>query len=179
MWLALSESLYPYRLFTFPWKALASIGLELTGTKKVTGFYWLQSVTGKRLYEAAHSVDEVKDIRDKALAMQAYARQAQDNELQIWAGEIKMRAERRAGQLLKDMDKSKGGGDTSTGTLLVPVQKQPTLSDIGVTKKQSSAWQKVANVSEDEFERHIAVDTAKGTRHTSDISRALVIPERR
>ncbi len=63
----------------------------------------------------------MKDIRDKALAMQAYARQAQDNELQIWAGEIKMRAERRAGQLLKDMDKSKGGGDTSTGTKKVPV----------------------------------------------------------
>ena len=41
--------------------------------------------------------------------MEAYARQAQDNELQIWAGEIKMRAERRAGQMLKDMDKAKGG----------------------------------------------------------------------
>ena len=109
----------------------------------------------------------MKDIRDKALAMQAYARQAQDNELQIWAGEIKMRAERRAGQMLKDMDKTKRGRPKLSGTQTVPLNHTPTLSDLNVTKNQSSQWQKVANVSEEEFEEHIAGDVAKGKAPSS------------
>ena len=102
----------------------------------------------------ASSVDEVKDIRDKALAMEAYARQAQDHEFQFWAAEIKIRAERRAGELLAAMAErgeriGPHSGAKKTGDAVA-------LDSFGVTKKQSSQWQTIASLTNDEFEAEVA-----------------------
>jgi len=57
----------------------------------------------------AKSIDEVKDIKDKAEALRAYAKQAgMGLQMQNDCAEIKLRAERRAGELLAEMDKNPG-----------------------------------------------------------------------
>lgn len=104
--------------------------------------------------QVAHSVDEVKDIRDKAQAMAAYARQANDTAMVEWATEIKVRAERRAGEMLVAMPKHNGD----------PLSHDVTrLSDLGVSRMQSSRWQKLAAVPEEKFEQ--AVAAAKEVAH--------------
>jgi N6-adenosine-specific RNA methylase IME4 len=105
----------------------------------------------------AHRVDEVKDIRDKAVAMQAYARQAKDSTLITQATEIRMRAERRAGELLIEMEdrgerRAQGQGDGKGRS----AQPLPKLTDLGINKTQSSRWQKLAALDPNRFEAKVA-----------------------
>jgi hypothetical protein len=53
-----------------------------------------------RAIAEAHAVDEVKDIRDKAMALEHYARQARNTEAERQAIQIRLRAEQRCGELL-------------------------------------------------------------------------------
>jgi hypothetical protein len=65
------------------------------------------------------------------------------------ATEIKVRAERKAGQLLDDTKKNKqrqsGHGDQKSGSQ----NATPTLAELGVSKDQSSRWQKLASMPEE------------------------------
>lgn len=111
--------------------------------------YWIAQ------YEA---VDEVKEYRDKAAAIQAYAKQANDYELERKAAHARVRAERRAGELWRDMEKQHGARGTGSNQYKkaeVESNKTtpPTLNDFGMSKDQASKWVQLANVPEDEFER--------------------------
>lgn len=98
----------------------------------------------------ATSLDEIKDIRDKAEAARKYVESAQLGlALQNHAAEIKLRAERRAGELLAEL-KLAGGDRKSPGAA-----NALTLEELGVTKHQSSRWQREAAVPEDVFERFL------------------------
>ena len=89
--------------------------------------------------------------------MRAYARQAKNRELEVDAAEIRMRAERRVGQLIAGQKATVGlatGGQPyrSTGADEEPVERPPTLADAGIDKKLSSRAQKLAAVPEEQFE---------------------------
>ncbi len=113
----------------------------------------------RRALAEAHRVDEVKEIRDKAVAMQAYAKQAKDTALITQATEIRMRAERRAGELLREMAERNERHDGSNKQNLrgshaaTPVV--PKLADLGINKTQSSRWQTLAALDADAFEEKL------------------------
>ncbi len=53
-------------------------------------------------------IDECKDWVDKSAALASYARQSNDPELEKMALRIRARASRRAGELLKEIEKGSG-----------------------------------------------------------------------
>lgn len=92
----------------------------------------------------AKSVDEVKNWRDKAAALVAYARQANNKQLEIDAAEIRIRAERRLGGMLKEEGLTHGGDHRSESRFTLG-----TLKNIGVSKKLSSRAQALARIPDD------------------------------
>jgi hypothetical protein len=112
----------------------------------------------RKALAACHRVDEVKKIHDKATALLAYARQAGDLTLQNQAAEIRILSERRAGQLLIDMEKNPGAkgigrtpkGSTQKGRYPRATALPPTLEELNITKVQSSKWQRLARLVDDE-----------------------------
>jgi N6-adenosine-specific RNA methylase IME4 len=105
----------------------------------------------------AHRVDEVKSIRDKAVAMEAYAKQAKDTTLITQATEIRMRAERRAGEMLIEMAErvERDSGKGNRNPVLKSQAATPKLSDLGISKTQSSRWQELARISDHTFEAKV------------------------
>ena len=75
--------------------------------------------------------------------MQEYARQAKDGQIIEWATDIRLRAERKAGQLLKDMAESGERPINRPEKGSQPV----TLYDLGVSKMQSSRWQRLGELA--------------------------------
>ena len=127
--------------------------------------------SAKTALEKASRIDEAQMIRNKAEAMRAYAAQALDRDLQTYATEIRMRAERKIGALLKAQarvgERAGRGGDQKSTSLSNDVDRPPTLEDLGITRDQSSRWQKLAEPTEEDFER-----TLEGMRPSMAASRA-------
>ena len=58
--------------------------------------------------DTCHRIDEVRDIRERAIALSVYARQAKNIEAERRAAEIRLRAERKAGALLAALNRARG-----------------------------------------------------------------------
>jgi hypothetical protein len=101
----------------------------------------------------AVTIDEVKDIRDQAAALRAYAMQARDRVLLDHVTEIRLRAERRAGEILKEMAQA---GERAVRKNMKSQPATSKLSDLNINKSQSSRWQKLADVPTDDFEELVA-----------------------
>jgi len=100
-------------------------------------------------------VDELKDIRDKALALEKYMAQAENFEAERLAINVRLRAERRCGELLRDM-KASGERDAGGRGPIVESKRSTQLSDLNITRDQSSRFQQLAAVPQAEFDAALA-----------------------
>lgn len=123
--------------------------------------------SARRALAEAHSTDEVKTIRDQAEAIRLYyAQQSGSLEMQNQAAEIKLRAERRLGEMLGEMEKHEGGRPTENRSHAVS-GLPPTLKQLGIAPMQSSRWQREATIPEDVFESYVVEAKRTGSELTS------------
>ena len=125
-------------------------------------------------------VDDVKQILDKAAAIEEYARRAGNFEPERQAAEIRIRCERRAGELLRYLTRTdhvqagKIGGSAKSsvcreGTRL-PSPYNQALEANQLTRKTASKYQQLASIPPETFEAALAAPAKKPT--TSGVLRA-------
>ena len=117
----------------------------------------------------AQSLDEVVDLRDKAAALGAYLKRRDGaEEAAGHALEIRVRAERKTGEMLRARKKHPGGRPN----WLQPATSLPaTLEELGVEKTQALRWQRIASIPEEKFESEIQERTLAGDLSTSQMVR--------
>jgi len=120
----------------------------------------------KQAIEEAHSIDELKNIRDKAEALRLYVKQQKESlGVQNKIAEIKLRCERRIGEMTQAMPKAQGARTDLTSTH--EALKSDLLKEAGLRQQQVSKFEIIAAVPEDKFEEHIAAVQAKNEELTS------------
>jgi len=111
-----------------------------------------------RAIAAAKTVDEAKKIRNHAEAMRAYARLANNKQLEVDAAEIRIRAERRVGELIGEQKKSTGLARGAVGSKVTGSKRDPvkdtrlSLKDAGIGKHLADRGRKLAAITAPEFE---------------------------
>jgi N6-adenosine-specific RNA methylase IME4 len=134
--------------------------------------------TARQALAAAHSIDEAKTLRDKSEAMRVYARQANDREMEVHASEIRIRAERRIGELIAAQRDGPGLAQGRRSDLMGrsdlgcgPTQvEKPTLAEAGIGKNLADRARKLAALREDEFEQRMADRRDKLERESDRIT---------
>ena len=125
----------------------------------------LPNVADARLpatYEAARAaiaqceqVDECKTWADKAAALASYARQAKDDSLRVMAVRIQARAERRCGELLKQIPRADEATRYRQAGAGPPVTRTSAAQEAGLSDRQRKTALRVASIPEPEFERQV------------------------
>ena len=111
--------------------------------------------TASHALAEAKNLSEVKDIADRAVALKEYARRAKDRELEVNAAELRIRAERRLGEMLKASEMHAGGRPKKISKNAPPshevVSEPVRLAEIGIDYHLSERAQKLAVFDESAF----------------------------
>lgn len=111
----------------------------------------------------AENLADIGAVREIAERARRYASAAKlGRAAENHAARLRLEAERKAGALLAESEKQ-AGARTPTESRSVT----PRLQDLGVTKKQSSDWQRMAKVPEPIFEAHVEQAQRKGEALTT------------
>lgn len=116
----------------------------------------------------ARTLDEVKQILDIAEAARTYARAAKLGlEAQNHAAEIKLRAERKAGEMLRELEKFPEGRPQKLNQPGIVSEYRQVLDESDIAPTTAHRWQIVATLPEELFEEHIAETKGSGHELTS------------
>lgn len=124
----------------------------------------------------ARTVAAAAEILDRAAAIAVYLRRRNATlQAQNDAAEIRIWAERRLGELTRELPKATGAlaapgpGRGLRGRNVRPRKTDaPTLAAQGIRKQDAHRWQKAAAIPEREVEKLVAEARAKGERITSN-----------
>ena len=106
---------------------------------------------------ACQRIDECREWADKAAAIASYAKQAQDQTLMDMATRIKARAIRRCGELLKAIEKGRGGQPSHSTRAGTDPSRSRAARDAGLSERQRKDALRVASIPRKDFEA--AVDS--------------------
>lgn len=103
----------------------------------------------------ATKLSDVVRIRDSAEAVRVACSKAKAGlAIQNQAAEIRLRAERKAGQMLADVERSEGGRPSRNAAHRGPSFRN-TLKGLDLALSTAKRWQEEARISEDRFERYL------------------------
>lgn len=109
-----------------------------------------------QMLSEAKTLDEVKHIVDIAEAARTYARAAKLGlEAYNHAAEVKVRAERKAGEFLRQLERSKGGDSRSFQAGMSASEYRGVLEEQEIPPTTAYRWQQVADMPELVFEKHL------------------------
>src|SRR6185312_3682329 len=139
------------------------------GRRRTPDMELLKYEEARAALAACVKIDEARNIRDTAEAIRAYARQANDTEIESRAAEIKLRALRRLGELSREMPRAKPGGTINgkKGGAKIDCpgggqSKNDALADAGITRQQANRCEIIASLPEEHFEAKINAAKALG-----------------
>jgi len=112
---------------------------------------------------ACHSVDELKDMHDKALALELYARQAKNTDAERRAADVRLRAEFRSGELLKELARATPQTARSSAIVAGDTEYRQAIKRTGMSERTASRYQALASVPRETFEAHLADPVRKPT----------------
>jgi hypothetical protein len=117
-----------------------------------------------RALAACRSVDEVIEIRNQSEAIKAYAKQAKNKNMEADAAEIRIRAERRLGEMLGEQPKATASGSNQhrkVERVLAKPAPLATYEEAGIDKNLAHRARQAAAVPSDQFEE-IVKETRDG-----------------
>lgn len=117
----------------------------------------------------SRNVDEVAELRNKAMALEAYSRQARNTDAERQCCEIRLRAEAKTGELLAELpratpaDAGRASGVARTNapndadrSLAAVSPYADALARTGISTQMASRYQALAAVPKDAFEAALA-----------------------
>lgn len=123
-----------------------------------------------RMLAEAKTLDEIKQVHDIATAAATYARAAKIGlEAQNSAAEIKLSAERKAGELLKLLQRDHPGRNNIRGDVAANVvgEYRTVLQESSTSERDASRWQRIADMPEPAFTEYITETKAAGKELTT------------